>query len=115
MDLAATNHVLYLVCSAAFTIFTGQSLFANGRPFLMECFRNAKAADATNRLFLIGFYLLNTAFVCITLRFGETGTTAVATIELLSTRVGVVVLTMGIMHFNNLYWCNRIRNALLTR
>jgi hypothetical protein len=113
--MATLNHVLYLAFSAAFTIGVGRSLFRNGRPFLVACFRDERTADAVNRLLLVGFYLMNSAFVTATLKFGDTGNTVVETIETLSTRIGVVVLTMGIMHFNNLYWCGRIRRVLPTK
>ena len=110
--MAVLNHVLYLTFSAAFTFGVGRSLYQSGKPFLMECFQNELTADVVNRLFLIGFYLMNFAFVLVTLRLGETGTTVVDTIETLGTRVGAVVMTMGVMHFNNLYWCARIKRAL---
>lgn len=113
--MAVFNHVLYLAFSAAFTFGVGRSLFYNGKPFLMECLQNEQAADTVNRLFLVGFYLVNFAFVLVTLHIGETGTTAVSTIETLGTRVGAVSITMGIMHFNNLYWCARIQRALPKR
>lgn len=105
------NHLLYLLISAAFAIGVGQSLFRSGRPFLIECFRAEQTADAVNRLFLVGFYLLNFAFVCGVLRFGKTSGTFDGMIETLGSRVGAVALVMGVMHFNNLYWCERIHRA----
>lgn len=108
MDLA--NHAIYLVLSACFTICVGHSLFKHGRPFLVECLPNEKIADAVNMLFLVGFYLLNSAFVFLALRFGETGETLVSSVELLAGRVGFIALVMGLMHFFNLTWCEIFRN-----
>lgn len=111
--MAVVNHLIYLLLSLAFTVYVGQSLYSNGRPFLVECLGNQKTADAVNRLFLVGFYLINSAFIFLMLRYGETGRTLEHSLELLSGRVGFVTLVMGGMHFNNLFWCEIIRNRRL--
>lgn len=108
------NHVIYLLATTCFTFFVGRSLFNNGRPFLIECWKSEKIADAVNMLFLVGFYLLNSALVFIALRFGETGTTFIGSLELLSGRIGMVALVMGVMHFNNLLWCELLRRRVRT-
>jgi hypothetical protein len=113
--MAIINHLIYLSFSVAFTVFVGQTLFRHGRTFLLECFPLGDTADSVNRLFLVGFYLLNSAFVCIALRFGETATSWESSFEIVANRVGVVALVMGGMHFNNLFWCNLIRQRRLAR
>ena len=113
--MAIANHLIYLVLSVAFTIYVGQSLYSNGRPFLMECLGNDKLADSVNRLFLVGFYLLNSAFVFLMLRYGETGLTLEHSLQVLSGRVGLVALVMGGMHFNNLFWCEMARNRRIKK
>ena len=95
--------------STLFTVYVGRSLFMNGRLFLLECWGEARLADAVNRVFLIGFYLLNTSFVLLVLRFGSTGTTIESSLEILAGRIGLVVLIMGLMHFNNLLICELVR------
>ena len=108
--MAIANHLIYLMISIAFTVCVGRSLFKHGHPFLMECWGNAKTAGAVNRLFLAGFYLMNIGFICFVLRFGETGETIERTLEVLTGRIGFVALVMGVMHFNNLFWCEYARN-----
>lgn len=107
--MAIANHLVYVLLSIAFTVYVGQSLFAKGRLFLLECWGDPKTADAVNRLLLVGFYLLNCAFVFIVLRYGETGETLQHSLEVLAGRVGFVALMMGAMHFNNLFWCEIVR------
>ena len=107
--MAIANHLIYVVLSVAFTVFVGQSLYFNGRPFLIECWGTARIADAVNRLLLVGFYLMNSAFVLIILRFGETGSTIERSLELIAGRVGFVALVMGAMHVNNLFLCDLAR------
>lgn len=111
--METANHLIYLVLGISFTVLVGRSLYNNGRPFLLECWEDTAIADAVNRFFLVGFYLMNSAFIFFILRFGETGATVERSLEVLSGRVGFVALVMGAMHFNNLFWCNflRIRRA----
>ena len=109
--MGLANHVIYLLASVCFTIIVGHSLFRNGRPFLIECCKSEKVADAVNMLFLVGFYLMNFALVFIALKFGETGDTLTRSLELLSGRIGIVALIMGVMHFNNLLWCEFFRRT----
>ena len=107
------SHLFYLALSFGFTVYVGQTLYFFGRPFLMECFTEDKVADAVNRLFLVGFYLLNAAFVFIALRYGETALTLEQMAEVVAFRVGMVATVMGLLHFNNLFWCNLIRRTRL--
>lgn len=109
------SHIIYLAFSVGFTLFVGQTLFQNGRTFLFECFQSNKKADAVNRLFLVGFYLLNLAVVLIALRFSEQAHSLESLLKVTGTRAGGVALFMGFMHLNNLFWCNLIRRRRLER
>ena len=108
--MAVANHLVYLSLSIAFTVYVGQSLYSQGHLFLMECLGNVKTAAAVNRLFLVGLYLMNTAFIFLMLRYGETGQTLEQSLEVISGRIGFVALVMGGMHFHNLYWCEIARS-----
>lgn len=109
VTMAFANHLIYLLMSMLFTVYVGCSLYTHGRVFLLECWGEARLADAVNKFLLIGFYLLNAAFVLLLLRYGATGTTIESTIEILAGRVGFVVLVMGAMHINNILICETIR------
>ena len=108
--MAVANHLVYVVLSLAFTVSVGQSLYRNGLPFLLECWGQAETAAAVNRFFLVGFYLLNLAFVLLILKYGPTGTSLETSLEILGGRIGLVALVMGGMHFNNLFWCLLFRS-----
>lgn len=108
--MAVINHIIYFLFSIFFTVYLGRSLFRNGKPFLLDCFPEEVTADALNRFLLIGFYLLNSAFVMVALRFGKTGTDLESSLEVLGARIGLVALVMGIMHLNNLFWCSLVRS-----
>jgi uncharacterized membrane protein len=101
--MMTVNHLIYLSASLLVTVWVGQTLHKNGRPFLIDIFAgNTNMADATNHLLLVGYYLTNVALVSLALKYGEAATTVEQSIERLSTKIGLVLLVLGGMHFFNL-------------
>ncbi len=97
-------YVLYLVMSLALTIWVAQTLHRNGKIFLIDAFHgNEDMANAVNHLLMVGFYLVNVGFVALFLRYGDTPNNAVETLEYISTKIGVVLLALGGMHFFNMF------------
>lgn len=103
MSTLVWTYAVYLAASGVVTIYVGRTLHRHGRAFLVGVFGgNASMADAVNHLLLIGFYLTNLAFVALTLRSGLEPADVVGAAELLSGKVGLVLITLGVMHFFNL-------------
>ena len=103
-------YVVYLAVSLAVTVWVAQTLQRNGRSFLIDAFQgNGQLADSVNHLLVVGFYLINVGYVTLALRTSaEVGTTRAA-IELISDKLGIVLIVLGAMHFFNLYVFNRLR------
>lgn len=111
MSMAYT-HLTYLVVSVLLTAWVGRTLHHRGRIFLVDAFRGEeKLADSINDLLLVGFYLINFGYVCLALRLGTRPTEAAETVEYLSTKLGAVMLILGVMHFFNLWAFARWRNS----
>ena len=70
---------------------------------------NTELADSVNHLLVVGFYLINIGYVTLALRATETLNTLRSAIELVSDKVGLVLLVLGFMHFFNLFVFSRIR------
>jgi hypothetical protein len=108
------TYITYLVLSLGTTYWVGQTLHRNGRVFLIENFQGQEAlADSINHLLLVGFYLVNIGFVALALRYGTKPTNLVEAIEFLSTKVGLVVVILGFMHFTNMRLLVRYRTSRL--
>ena len=106
------TYAAYIVLSIALTALVAQTLHKNGRVFLVDAFKgNEKLADSVNHLLVVGFYLINIGFVSLALKTAEVISTYRAGIELLSDKMGMVLLTLGGMHFFNLYVFSRIRKG----
>ena len=110
MDNAVIAYVLYLLIAIPLTIWVGSTLSRNGRVFLVDVFDgNGELAEAVNKLLVVGFYLLNLGVVALYLRVGDTVANARAVVEVLSVKMGVVLLMLGVVHLTNVYVFNRIR------
>jgi hypothetical protein len=111
------TYVAYLAISISLTIWVARTLSSNGRVFLVDRFANdERLADSVNHLLVVGFYLINLGYVSLALRLGESPTSLQEAIEFLSTKVGLVLLVLGAMHFFNMYviarWGRRAAVAL---
>jgi hypothetical protein len=103
-------YVSYLLISLAVTIWVARTLHKNGRVFLVDAFHgNAELADSVNHLLVVGFYLINIGYVTLALRTYGNLDTLRASIELVSDKIGVVLLVLGGMHFFNLFVFSRMR------
>ena len=110
MDWTVTTYVVYLLVSVPLTIWVATTLSRNGRVFLADVFRGeAGLADAVNTLLVVGFYLLNLGFVSLYLRIGTPVVDLRGLFEELSVKIGVVTITLGLVHFSNVYVFNSIR------
>ena len=111
------SYLTYLTLSIGLTIWVAQSLSKNGRIFLVDSFLgHRELADSVNHLLVVGFYLINVGFVSLALKYGPKPTDLPETIESLSTKIGLVLLVLGLMHFFNLYVFSKMRRrALLKR
>ena len=103
MTLIVWTHLAYLGISVAITVWVARTLHRNGRVFLVDCFHgNTELADSINHLLIVGFYLINVGFVSLALRFGVAAGNPQEALESLSTKIGLVLLVLGGMHFFNL-------------
>jgi hypothetical protein len=110
MNPIVITYLLYLAISIGLTVWVAQTLFKNGRLFLIDVFHGNEAlADSVNHLLVVGFYLINLGFVSLALKIGYNVDDTRGSIEALSSKVGLVLLVLGAMHFFNLFLFSRIR------
>src|SRR5258707_1292084 len=116
MVFTVSGYLLYLTLSVSLTVWVARTLFKNGRVFLVDAFLGNEAlADSVNHLLVVGFYLINVGYISLALKYGDKPASAAQTIEYLSTKVGVVLLVLGVMHFFNLFVFSRMRKRALLR
>ena len=109
------SYFAYLAISLAVTIWVARTLHKNGRIFLVDAFHsNVELADSVNHLLVVGFYLVNIGYVALALRTSADPDNLREAIELLSNKIGMVLVVLGIMHFSNLYVFSRMRKRTQT-
>src|SRR5882762_10032939 len=110
MNYTIIAYLLYTLASVAMTVWVARTLHNNGRIFLVQAFRGNEAmATSVNHLLVVGFYLVNFGFIATALRYGIKPTTLQEMIEFLSTKLGLVLLVLGGMHFFNMFNFDKMR------
>lgn len=111
-NIIVGTYLAYLLISVTLTIWVARTLYRRGATFLVDAFHgNRELADSVNHLLVVGFYLINIGFVALALKTAEVISTSRSAIELLSDKMGMVLLILGGMHFFNLYVFSRIRRS----
>ena len=107
-------YVVYLLLSTVVTIWVARTLYRSGRTFLVDAFHgNDALADSVNHLLVVGFYLVNLGWIVMTLKTAQDIQSTRTAIELLSDKIGTVLLVLGGMHFFNVFLFNRFRRRAI--
>jgi hypothetical protein len=110
MTVVTFSYIVYLIISVGLTVWVARTLHRNGRVFLVEAFHgNEPVADSVNHLLVVGFYLINIGYVTLALKYGDKPNSTQEAFEFLSTKVGLVLLILGVMHFFNVFNFAKIR------
>jgi hypothetical protein len=104
-----TNYLLiayyiYLPVVLLLTWYVAHILFKNSKVFMLDIFHGKEGiAFSTNKLFEVGFYLLNMGFALRIMLIKETVITTTNMLENLSVKIGGFAIYLGVMLFFNLY------------
>ncbi len=110
MNTSLGIYIAYFFASLGMAIWVARTLHKNGRLFLVDAFSgNQELADSVNQLLLVGFYLINLGFILLFLRVGLKPENLVEGVEYISTKLGIVILVLGGMHFFNLAVFSKMR------
>ena len=107
------GYLIYLPIVVFLTIYVSKMLFKNGKLFMIDIFKGKEdIALATNKLFEIGFYLINIGWAMLILEisyYDINEMTYQSLIEILSKKIGGFSIYLGVMLFINLYFFFRGR------
>ena len=114
MDLKVLDYAVYIALSAALTIWVATTLSLHGRRFLLDVFQGDESlADSVNHLLVVGFYLVNLGYISLQLKLDQVPANGGQVIEALATKVGLVLVVLGVMHFGNMFVLAKMRrNAI---
>ena len=107
-------YLFYLLLSISLTVWVGRTLFRNGHRFLLDIFQGqGELAASVNQLLLVGFYLLNFGYIALSMRTSLQVASPGAMLEVLSVKMGIILLVLGGLHFLNLTVLYRLRKKNL--
>jgi hypothetical protein len=114
MTYTVGTYMAYLALSITLTVWVAQTLYTNGRLFLLDVFGGRpELADAVNQLLRVGFYLINLGYVALALELGYDMQGTRGLIEALGAKLGFVLLVLGGMHIFNLLVFGAIRRRTM--
>ncbi len=114
MNLIIALYGIYLAITICLTVWVARTLFRNGKLFLIDIFHgNTELAQAVNNLLLVGFYLVNIGYAVYTLRVWEGNISPRELVEILSLKIGAIILILGAMHFFNMFVFFRLRKRAI--
>lgn len=112
MNMLPLIHLTYFTLAAMMTIWVARTLHQHGALFLVDAFEgNEELAKAVNHLLVVGFYLINLGFILLFVKYGQQPANTTEGIEYAATKLGVVMLALGIIHFINVNYFNNIRKT----
>ncbi|WP_445716284.1 hypothetical protein [Flavobacterium sp.] len=99
------GYAIYLPIALFLTYYVSKTLFKNSKIYMLDIFKGREEiANATNKLFETGFYLLNLGFALMILEMNMYDDTYQILIEKLSYKIGGFSIYLGMMLFLNLYF-----------
>lgn len=107
-------YVIYTGVSLGLTVFLARTFFRSGAVFLRDVFPDQEdVANALNHLLVVGFYLLNLGYAFLVLNTVDAQTAGEAA-QTLVNRLGVLLVSLGLIHFVNIavFWRLRHRNEV---
>lgn len=109
MSYTIITYIAYLVVAIPLTIWVAKTLHKNGRIFLLNNLNQKEdLTDSVNHLLVVGFYLVNIGFVTLYLKLNHLVDGLNGVFETLSTKLGTVMLMLGLMHFFNIWLFTRL-------
>ena len=99
MNALAWTYLAYLVVCVGVTIWVATTLRKHGVEFLVHREEDRDRTRSLVHLLIVGFYLINFGMISFALKAENVVTDMQTGIELISTKVGTVLVILGAMHF----------------
>jgi hypothetical protein len=107
MNPMIITHGSYILIGVAATLCVVWTLQRRGQPFLVRWWHGDETLAASwNHLLAVGLYLLHVGALLLALRYGGQASNQTEAVELLSTKIGFVLLALAVTLFLHVkaYW-----------
>lgn len=112
MSYLVWTYLAYTTTAVGLTAVLARTLFTNGAIFLEDVFNDRPGmARSVNSLLVIGFYMLNLGYAFLIFKNDSVANDGLAAIEVLVTKLGILLVSLGVIHFVNMFFFWRIRKS----
>ncbi len=103
MNYNISVYIVFIALMVYIIVFVGRYFYSNGRIFILTFLHGqVSLADAINRSFLIGYYLLNIGYAFLKLKQWPNIRSLEMWCSSLSLNIGTLVLILAAMHYGNM-------------
>ena len=107
---AIIAYVIYATFAFTLIIYLARILHRSGAAFLRDVFDSEELAGAINHLLVVGFLLLNLGYALVLYRITPNYGSDISFVNDLVQRLGILVLSLGVVHLVNMLVFWKIRN-----
>ena len=105
-------YFIYLLISIFITIFVGYKCFKTGEIYLLYIIKDTHTCTAINRILLVSYYLVNIGYIAFTISDGEIINSLLQTIEILISKISIILIILSILHYFNLLTIYKFKKQL---
>ena len=114
MNLNIIGYLIYLSLTSVIIIKVGKLCYDNGNLFVSQLIPNhEELCHQINKMLLIGYYLLNLGYCARTIISWEKIQSIKQLIEIISTKSAIIILTIGFMHYINIFLLTKYIKKLI--
>jgi len=85
----------------------GWLFYKHGEVYLMHLLhQNNNLVKSLNTILLVGYYLINLGYAILSIAYWEQITSTFQIINTLSYHLGIIILALALLHYNNVFWLN---------
>jgi hypothetical protein len=113
MNLNIIGYGIYLTLTTIIIYRVGNICHNNGNIFIKNLLKkDIELSIQINKILLIGYYLLNIGYSAITIIQWNQINTELILIETISKKISIIILTISILHYSNIYLIKKFIHKL---
>ena len=105
MNYNILSYSIYLPIIFFIMIKIGWLFYKHGEIYLIHLFQqNSNIVKSINNILLTGYYLINLGYAVYSIAYWKQIITILQLINTLSYHIGIIILGLALMHYNNVFW-----------
>lgn len=104
MNLNILGYAIYLIITTIIIVRVGKICYKNGNVYVAQLIPDhIELCQRTNKILLMGYYLLNIGYCAMTLISWETIASFPQLVEVIAIKSAIIIGIIAIMHYINIF------------